>query len=145
MDSFRSTVFNDKAVFSKHPCHLDFYPHSLVLHFRIVTCLKSLCYWQVCLGSPLGWYLRASGHELSPAFYLPACRHVYNVFHPLDPFACRLEPLIQPEYINVPPVQIPHHKGHRVFALTFRLTNGTLFCNSYRQKTPSLGAKRFWK
>ncbi|XP_063932194.1 SEC23-interacting protein-like isoform X2 [Zophobas morio] len=96
MDSFRSTVFNDKAVFSKHPCHLDFYPHSLV-----------------CLGSPLGWYLRASGHELSPAFYLPACRHVYNVFHPLDPFACRLEPLIQPEYINVPPVQIPHHKGRK--------------------------------
>ena len=34
-----------------------------------------------------------------------------NIFHPMDPFAYRVEPFINPE--SPKPVQIPHHKGRK--------------------------------
>jgi len=54
--------------------------------------------------------------ELGPKFHLPSCPHVYNVFHPFDPVAYRVEPLVcdvTPER----PVLMPHHKGRKRFHL----------------------------
>ncbi|CAA0806590.1 Phospholipase SGR2 [Striga hermonthica] len=42
---------------------------------------------------------------------MPACRQMFNIFHPFDPVAYRIEPLICKEYIRKPPVIIPYHRG----------------------------------
>eukprot|EP00252_Welwitschia_mirabilis_P007394 TRINITY_DN18701_c0_g1_i1.p1 TRINITY_DN18701_c0_g1~~TRINITY_DN18701_c0_g1_i1.p1 ORF type:complete len:732 (-),score=164.64 TRINITY_DN18701_c0_g1_i1:319-2220(-) len=42
---------------------------------------------------------------------MPCCRQMMNIFHPYDPVAYRLEPLVCKEYVNKRPVYIPYHKG----------------------------------
>ncbi|XP_042427425.1 phospholipase SGR2-like isoform X2 [Zingiber officinale] len=42
---------------------------------------------------------------------IPACRQMLNIFHPFDPVAYRVEPLICKEYICKRPVIIPYHRG----------------------------------
>uniref|UniRef100_A0A7N0UND7 DDHD domain-containing protein n=1 Tax=Kalanchoe fedtschenkoi TaxID=63787 RepID=A0A7N0UND7_KALFE len=42
---------------------------------------------------------------------MPACRRMFNIFHPFDPVAYRLEPLVCKEYLTQRPVLIPYHKG----------------------------------
>lgn len=43
---------------------------------------------------------------------LPVCRRMYNVFHPFDPVAYRLEPLIQRHGCPRPQL-VPYHRGGR--------------------------------
>lgn len=50
---------------------------------------------------------------IGPDFELPTCKRVFNIFHPFDPVAYRLETLIDPSLTNVRPVLIPHHKGRK--------------------------------
>lgn len=38
---------------------------------------------------------------------VPHCQQVYNLFHPTDPIASRLEPLISARFSLLPPVNIP--------------------------------------
>ncbi|XP_076945933.1 phospholipase SGR2-like [Bidens hawaiensis] len=42
---------------------------------------------------------------------MPCCRQMFNVFHPYDPVAYRVEPLVCKEYIDKRPVIIPYHRG----------------------------------
>ncbi|KAI4388900.1 hypothetical protein MLD38_001188 [Melastoma candidum] len=42
---------------------------------------------------------------------MPACRQMFNIFHPFDPVAYRIEPLVCKEYIEKRPVIIPYHRG----------------------------------
>ncbi|KAM0037137.1 putative DDHD domain, alpha/Beta hydrolase [Helianthus debilis subsp. tardiflorus] len=42
---------------------------------------------------------------------MPCCRQMFNVFHPHDPVAYRVEPLVCKEYIDKRPVIIPYHRG----------------------------------
>ncbi|XP_042459090.1 phospholipase SGR2-like [Zingiber officinale] len=42
---------------------------------------------------------------------MPACRQMLNIFHPFDPVAYRVEPLICKECICRRPVIIPYHRG----------------------------------
>uniref|UniRef100_A0A803MS92 DDHD domain-containing protein n=1 Tax=Chenopodium quinoa TaxID=63459 RepID=A0A803MS92_CHEQI len=42
---------------------------------------------------------------------MPACQQMLNIFHPFDPVAYRIEPLVCKEYISKRPVIIPYHKG----------------------------------
>ncbi|XP_076919664.1 phospholipase SGR2-like [Bidens hawaiensis] len=42
---------------------------------------------------------------------MPCCRQMFNVFHPYDPVAYRVEPLVCKEYIDRRPVIIPYHRG----------------------------------
>lgn len=52
--------------------------------------------------------------KLSPEFRLPFCQHVYNLFHPNDPLAFRLEPIVQPAMPkDLPAEEIPHHQGRK--------------------------------
>ncbi|XP_024959386.1 phospholipase SGR2-like isoform X2 [Cynara cardunculus var. scolymus] len=42
---------------------------------------------------------------------MPSCRQMFNIFHPYDPVAYRIEPLVCKEYIDKRPVIIPYHRG----------------------------------
>ena len=39
----------------------------------------------------------------------PACDQVYNLFHPFDPSASRIEPLITPQFAQIPAVSVPRY------------------------------------
>ncbi|RWS17102.1 phospholipase DDHD2-like protein [Dinothrombium tinctorium] len=66
------------------------------------------------LGSPIAMFLTVRGVEtLKEDFKLPTCPHMFNIFHPFDPIAYRIEPLINSSFSNVKPVLIPHHKGRK--------------------------------
>ncbi|XP_061651441.1 phospholipase DDHD1 isoform X2 [Phyllopteryx taeniolatus] len=65
-----------------------------------------------CMGSPLAVFLALRGIRPGTSCHqdhiLPTsiCSHLFNVFHPTDPVAYRLEPLILKHYSNIAPVQI---------------------------------------
>jgi hypothetical protein len=94
----------------------------------------------MAMGSPLGLFfsIRNSAHSMmfgqvkehesdvtiedvvmSQCFVLPTCSTFYNVFHPHDPVAYRIEPLLDPALFSKAPVVVIHHKGgfraHYVF------------------------------
>ncbi|KAJ8248415.1 hypothetical protein GJAV_G00241790 [Gymnothorax javanicus] len=65
------------------------------------------------LGSPIGMFLTVRGLErIEENYQLPTCRGFFNIYHPLDPVAYRIEPLIVPD-LELKPVLIPHHKGRK--------------------------------
>jgi len=65
------------------------------------------------LGSPIAMFLTIRGITSIPSdFTLPTCKGLFNIFHPYDPIAYRLEPLINPGW-NLPPVLLSHHKGRK--------------------------------
>ncbi|KAH9781605.1 phospholipase SGR2 [Citrus sinensis] len=51
---------------------------------------------------------------------MPACRQMFNIFHPFDPVAYRIEPLVCKEYLDKCPVIIPYHKGGKRLHIGFR-------------------------
>nr|XP_046269847.1 phospholipase DDHD1 isoform X1 [Scatophagus argus] len=65
-----------------------------------------------CMGSPLAVFLALRGIRPGTSCHqdhiLPTtiCNRLFNVFHPTDPVAYRLEPLILKHYSNISPVQI---------------------------------------
>ncbi|CAK9299242.1 unnamed protein product [Gordionus sp. m RMFG-2023] len=82
-----------------------------------------LAFEPVCffaMGSPIGLFLTIRGIELIGEKYsLPTCPHFYNIFHPYDPVAFRIEPLILP-FPKLKPVLIPHHKGRKRMHIELR-------------------------
>ncbi|XP_063804442.1 phospholipase DDHD1 isoform X2 [Pseudophryne corroboree] len=65
-----------------------------------------------CMGSPLAVFLALRGirpgNRGTHDHFLPRaiCNRLFNIFHPADPVAYRLEPLILKHYSNISPVQI---------------------------------------
>ncbi|XP_040923529.1 SEC23-interacting protein isoform X2 [Betta splendens] len=65
------------------------------------------------LGSPIGMFLTVRGMEkIEETYQLPTCKGFFNIYHPLDPVAYRIEPMIIPD-LELKPVLIPHHKGRK--------------------------------
>ncbi|XP_069755957.1 SEC23-interacting protein-like isoform X2 [Narcine bancroftii] len=65
------------------------------------------------LGSPIGMFLTVRGLEkIDENYRLPTCKGFFNIYHPLDPVAYRIEPMILPN-LDVKPVLVPHHKGRK--------------------------------
>uniref|UniRef100_A0A673YU36 SEC23 interacting protein n=1 Tax=Salmo trutta TaxID=8032 RepID=A0A673YU36_SALTR len=65
------------------------------------------------LGSPIGMFLTVRGLEkIEENYQLPTCKGFFNIYHPLDPVAYRIEPMILPD-LDLKPVLIPHHKGRK--------------------------------
>lgn len=65
------------------------------------------------LGSPIGMFLTVRGLEkIEETYQLPTCKGFFNIYHPLDPVAYRIEPMILPD-LDLKPVLIPHHKGRK--------------------------------
>jgi len=72
------------------------------------------------LGSPLAMFLTIRGVTiLSEDFALPTCLGFYNIFHPFDPTAYRMEPMLISSCPSKP-VLIPHHKGRKRLHLELR-------------------------
>ena len=66
------------------------------------------------LGSPIALFHAVRGiSELGSNFKLPVTDKFFNIFHPYDPVAYRMESLINKEYANLRPVTIPHHAGRK--------------------------------
>ncbi|XP_041866400.1 SEC23-interacting protein isoform X2 [Melanotaenia boesemani] len=65
------------------------------------------------LGSPIGMFLTVRGLEkIEETYQLPTCKGFFNIYHPLDPVAYRIEPMILPD-LDLKPVLIPHYKGRK--------------------------------
>ncbi|XP_078285033.1 triacylglycerol hydrolase DDHD2-like [Rhinoraja longicauda] len=88
-------------------------------------------------GSPIGMFLTVRGlKRIDPNYKFPTCPRFFNIYHPFDPVAYRLEPMIVPE-VELEPMLIPHHKGRKRMHLELKdsltrmgsdLKNG-LFCS----------------
>ncbi|KTG04468.1 hypothetical protein cypCar_00010706 [Cyprinus carpio] len=64
------------------------------------------------MGSPIGLFLTVRGlKRMDPNYSFPTCKSFYNIFHPFDPVAYQIEPMILPQDMDLPPMLIPHHKG----------------------------------
>ncbi|KAJ0184251.1 hypothetical protein K1T71_000674 [Dendrolimus kikuchii] len=75
------------------------------------------------LGSPIAMFECIRGvKELGMEFGLPTCKNFFNIFHPYDPIAYRIEPLINPQLKHVKPYLIPHHKGRKRMHLELKDT-----------------------
>nr|CAD7455681.1 unnamed protein product [Timema tahoe] len=75
------------------------------------------------LGSPIAMFVTVRGIEtLGEDFCLPTCPGFFNIFHPFDPVAYRMETLINPELTSLRPVLIPHHKGRKRMHLELKET-----------------------
>uniref|UniRef100_A0A8C1RPM3 Phosphatidylinositol transfer protein membrane associated 2 n=1 Tax=Cyprinus carpio TaxID=7962 RepID=A0A8C1RPM3_CYPCA len=64
-------------------------------------------------GSPLGLVLalrKTVVPSLDVAHLRPACQQVYNLFHPADPSASRLEPLLEKRFHLMPPFSVPRYQ-----------------------------------
>ncbi|XP_041436293.1 membrane-associated phosphatidylinositol transfer protein 2 isoform X6 [Xenopus laevis] len=64
-------------------------------------------------GSPLGLVLalRKTVIPLLDVFQLrPGCQQVYNLFHPADPSASRVEPLLEKKFHLLPPFNVPRYQ-----------------------------------
>ncbi|XP_052746368.1 uncharacterized protein LOC112049543 isoform X2 [Bicyclus anynana] len=75
------------------------------------------------LGSPIAIFECIRGvHTLGLDFCLPTCKNFFNIFHPYDPIAYRLEPMVNPVLRDVKPFLIPHHKGRKRMHLELKDT-----------------------
>uniref|UniRef100_A0A8C3Q248 DDHD domain containing 2 n=1 Tax=Chrysolophus pictus TaxID=9089 RepID=A0A8C3Q248_CHRPC len=64
-------------------------------------------------GSPIGMFLTVRGvKRINPDYSLPTCKGFFNIFHPFDPVAYRIEPMIVPD-LEFEPMLLPHHKGRK--------------------------------
>eukprot|EP00095_Tigriopus_kingsejongensis_P008264 snap_masked-scaffold240_size241964-processed-gene-1.2 protein:Tk08264 transcript:snap_masked-scaffold240_size241964-processed-gene-1.2-mRNA-1 annotation:"sec23-interacting protein" len=87
------------------------------------------------LGSPISMFLAVRGMgTLGSNFKLPTCPRFFNIFHPYDPVAYRVESLIDPEYAKMRPLIIPHHKGRKRMHLEIKDTVTKLMTTDFRQK-----------
>ena len=64
-------------------------------------------------GSPVGFFLGMRGQAVGTEWTLPSCPHLYNIFHPADPVAHRIEPLIELSLASEPPARVPTVDGRR--------------------------------
>ncbi|KAI3941314.1 hypothetical protein MKW92_037947 [Papaver armeniacum] len=83
-------------------------------------------------GSPLGVFLALRNIRIgigkgqdywqdeSICEEMPCCQQMLNIFHPFDPVAYRIEPLVCKEYSNKRPVTIPYHRGGKRLHISFR-------------------------
>lgn len=64
-------------------------------------------------GSPIGMFLTVRGlKRIDPNYNFPTCKSFYNIYHPYDPVAYRIEPMIASD-VDLEPMLIPHHKGRK--------------------------------
>ncbi|KAM8973249.1 triacylglycerol hydrolase DDHD2 [Pelodytes ibericus] len=64
-------------------------------------------------GSPIGMFLTVRGlKRIDPKYQFPTCKGFFNIYHPFDPVAYRIEPMVQREK-EFEPMLIPHHKGRK--------------------------------
>ncbi|ELV09830.1 Phospholipase DDHD2 [Tupaia chinensis] len=71
-------------------------------------------------GSPIGMFLTVRGlKRIDPNYKFPTCKGFFNIYHPFDPVAYRIEPMVVPG-MEFEPMLIPHHKGRKRMHLELR-------------------------
>lgn len=94
------------------------------------------------LGSPVAVFLmiRNQRNPLPEHFYLMGCQRVFNIFHPYDPVAYRIEPCMDPRHSNIDPCIIMHwNGGYRVQYRTRRMWR-RIVDNTKRTQRDLIGA-----
>jgi hypothetical protein len=68
------------------------------------------------LGSPMAMFqtIRDPSVSESPRHFMDLPCRLFNVFHPYDAIAYRIEPLVDSRMKDLEPIVIPHRGGHRV-------------------------------
>ncbi|XP_062410095.1 membrane-associated phosphatidylinositol transfer protein 2 [Sardina pilchardus] len=96
-------------------------------------------------GSPLGLVLalrKTVVPTLDVGHLRPACQQVYNLFHPADPSASRLEPLLEKRFHVLPPFSVPRYQrfplGDGLSALLADIvhSHGGMFLESSHPPSP---------
>ncbi|KAI9989060.1 hypothetical protein PInf_022786 [Phytophthora infestans] len=87
-----------------------------------------------CFGSPVGLFLNVRGQKLDRDFQLPRCRRLFNIYHPYDPVAYRIEPIMNPTRAHSKAAIIRTFEGKLRFQYQLR--------NSFRAMWASL---RQWR
>ncbi|XP_052733810.1 phospholipase SGR2 isoform X4 [Vigna angularis] len=72
---------------------------------------------------------------------MPACRQLFNIFHPYDPVAYRIEPLVCKEYISQRPVLIPYHRGGKRLHIGFQEFTEDLAVRTHSVKNYMISAR----
>ncbi|XP_071803441.1 triacylglycerol hydrolase DDHD2-like [Asterias amurensis] len=124
IDQERKEALSAAALdFSSHSVHVDYEPGSegvgqpLVKYSQLD--FKPQCFFAV--GSPIGMFLTVRGvSRVGEEYKLPTCDGFFNIFHPFDPVAYRIEPLVHPSMADVKPFLMPHHKGRKRFHLELK-------------------------
>ncbi|XP_030057798.1 triacylglycerol hydrolase DDHD2 [Microcaecilia unicolor] len=71
-------------------------------------------------GSPIGMFLTVRGlKRIDPRYQFPTCGRFLNIYHPFDPVAYRIEPMVATD-MEFEPMLIPHHKGRKRLHLELR-------------------------
>ncbi|XP_057864336.1 phospholipase SGR2 isoform X8 [Cryptomeria japonica] len=90
---------------------------------EVIKSLKEEVDTFFAVGSPLGVFLSLRNVRIGTGNgqdywqdegiteEIPNCRQMFNIFHPYDPVAYRVEPLVCKNYVDKQPVFIPYHKG----------------------------------
>ncbi|XP_069369475.1 membrane-associated phosphatidylinositol transfer protein 2 isoform X2 [Paralichthys olivaceus] len=98
-------------------------------------------------GSPLGLVLalrKTVVPTLDVSALRPACQQVYNLFHPADPSASRLEPLLDKRFYLLPPLSVPRYQrfplgdGHSALLMETVQSNPQLLMD-----TGGMGSQRW--
>ncbi|XP_056150172.1 membrane-associated phosphatidylinositol transfer protein 2-like isoform X2 [Lampris incognitus] len=99
-------------------------------------------------GSPLGLVLalrKTVIPVLDVAQLRPACQQVYNLFHPADPSASRLEPLLEKKFHLLPPFNVPRYQrfplgdGNSALLADVVQSHGGVFMDSSYPSSPITG------
>ncbi|XP_038151407.1 membrane-associated phosphatidylinositol transfer protein 2-like isoform X6 [Cyprinodon tularosa] len=99
-------------------------------------------------GSPLGLVLalrKTVIPMLDVAQLRPACQQVYNLFHPADPSASRLEPLLERKFHLLPPFSVPRYQrfplgdGNSTLLADVVQSHGGVFMDSSYPSSPIMG------
>uniref|UniRef100_A0A3Q2DJU9 Phosphatidylinositol transfer protein membrane associated 2 n=1 Tax=Cyprinodon variegatus TaxID=28743 RepID=A0A3Q2DJU9_CYPVA len=75
----------------------------------------------------------------------PACQQVYNLFHPADPSASRLEPLLERKFHLLPPFSVPRYQrfplgdGNSTLLADVVQSHGGVFMDSSYPSSPIMG------
>ncbi|KAL0858442.1 hypothetical protein ABMA27_012318 [Loxostege sticticalis] len=99
-------------------------------------------------GSPIAMFECIRGvKSLGADFSLPTCKNFFNIFHPYDPIAYRIEPLINSQLGDVKPYLIPHHKGRKRMHLELKDTMARVGADLKQKLLESLKATwtSMWK
>ncbi|XP_057688637.1 membrane-associated phosphatidylinositol transfer protein 2-like isoform X2 [Corythoichthys intestinalis] len=100
-------------------------------------------------GSPLGLVLalrKTVIPTLDVAQLRPACRQVYNLFHPADPSASRLEPLLERKFHLLPPFNVPRYQrfplgdGNSTLLADAVQSHGGVFADTSYPSSPVAGS-----
>lgn len=55
-------------------------------------------------------------------FKFPTCKMFFNIFHPYDPVAYRIETLVNRDLAELRPYLVPHHMGRKRMHLELKET-----------------------